>query len=119
MDGLQGAVQLQGVAHLAQGHVGLLGQHGAQLTAVGGNQKRLASGKPVPRSNVPSALSLSQQLLDQSQGHPETAGNVLSGPILIIVSSQNPFPQIQGGRSHAQETYQNPLKTATLFIEML
>jgi hypothetical protein len=37
MNGLQGAVQLQGVAHLAQGHVGLLGQHSAQLTAVSGN----------------------------------------------------------------------------------
>ena len=95
MDGLYRALQPGGLAQFLERQIVLFDQQGAQLAAVGSNDHWLASGITMPRGNIAGVSTLLEELFDQTQGHPEPMRNVYPCPLIVVVTSQDPFPQIQ------------------------
>lgn len=62
---------------------------------MGGYNHGFAPGQAVPRGNVAGAPTLLEELLDQARGNAETMGHLGPSPLIVIVGSKNPFPQIE------------------------
>src|SRR5271165_7476879 len=86
---------LWGFAQLLQGHVRFLTQHGLQLAMMGRNDHRLASRTIMTRTDLSGPFALLQKLLDHAQRNPVAIRDFLPTALLIVVGSQDPFPQVQ------------------------
>ena len=95
MDGGQRTVQSQAGTQLLEGQIGLLVQQSPHLAPMGRQNPRLAPGETVARANLPGSPALLQKLFDHAQRNPVTAADLLSGPLLLIIGSQNSFAQVQ------------------------
>jgi hypothetical protein len=100
MNGWQSAVQPQGLPQFRQSQVRLLPQQNPHLLLMNRHDAWLGTGKTVAWRNIPSAAALLQELLHQTEGNPEPPGDLLAVALLLVVRSQNAFPQIQGNCFH-------------------
>ena len=66
MDGLQRALQPEGVAQFLEGQIGLPAQQGAHLPLMERYDLGLAPGPVMARGNVPGVAALREQLLDHA-----------------------------------------------------
>ncbi len=66
-----------------------------------GDNAGLAAGAVMLGAEVAEATALLEELLDQTQRNPETAGHHFAGTLVVVVGGQYPFPQIQGDGFHA------------------
>jgi hypothetical protein len=62
----------------------------------------------MPWGDVAGAAALLEELFDQAQGYPKAIGNLGASALVIIVTSQDSFPQIQGDRSHIPNLPSSP-----------
>jgi len=118
VDRLQGTHEPRRSPQLLQRQIVLPGQQGAKLAPVGGHDHRLAPGEAVPRGDVAGVPALLEKFLDHPQRDAETAGDLLPRALIVVVGSQDSFPQIKRSCTHVQ-SLPHPLKMATVFIEML
>jgi len=95
MDGLQGALEPGFLPQFLEGHIGFGFQQAFHLLPVPGQDQRLAPGQMVPRADVPDVAALLEQLLDHAQGDPEAVCHLVPRCPSLVISLQNPFPQIQ------------------------
>jgi hypothetical protein len=81
----------------------------------------LATCQVVPRPDVPAMTPLLEQLLDHPQRHSKALRDLITRRISLVISFQNPFPQIQGDRSSSVHRLLIPesLFMTTLFIDLL
>ena len=86
MDGLRGAIQGHGATEFFQGHVGLLAQEGADLTAMALEDARLAPGVVVARGNVACVATLLDEFFDHAARNLETLRHRFTAGIFIVVS---------------------------------
>ena len=56
----------------------------------------------IARADVAALPPPLQEFLDHAQRDPKAVGDLFSGPFLLVVRSQDSFPQIQRYRSHEQ-----------------
>lgn len=102
MDCLDGAGEAEALADLSEGEVGLLGEEGAQVTAVGGEDEGLASAAVVAGADVAGVAALLDELLDEAEGHLETAGNLFAGGVPTVVCLEDALTDIHGNRCHGR-----------------
>jgi hypothetical protein len=95
IEGLQRTLQPRRPPQLLERQIVLFGQQGAKLAPVSGDNHRFAPGMVMSWGNIASVPALLEELLDHPKGDAEAAGNFLAGPFILVVRSQNPFPQIQ------------------------
>jgi len=100
MNGRERAFQLRGGAQFLERQVGLFLYQEAQLPLMGLDDQGLAPRAMVARADLSGASTLLQEFLHHPERNPVTLRNLLSGPILLVIGSQNPFAQIQRERSH-------------------
>jgi len=91
VDGLQRAVQFQGVAQFLEGQIRLLAQQGAHLALMPGDDLRLAPGQVMALRDGTGVAALREELLDHPQRNAETPRDVLARAFPAIVSAQNSF----------------------------
>jgi len=96
MNGGQGAVQACTLAQFFERQIGFVRQQASQVVLMGGDEERLAARETMARGNVAGATALLQEFLDHAQGDSIAAGDLLPSALVVVVSRQNPFPQIQG-----------------------
>jgi hypothetical protein len=101
VDGGQGAGQTGSGPQFLERQIGRFIQQPPQLVMMAGDNAGLASRAVMLSADVAEAAALLEEFLDQAQRNPETAGHLLARALLSVVSSQNPFPQIQGDGFHA------------------
>jgi hypothetical protein len=91
MDGLEGALRRQSLAHFFQCQVGFAGQQLPQLLLVALNQFWLGAGETVTGPQVAGVAALLEKFLDQTKGYPEAPGHLLPRALLLIIGSQDAF----------------------------
>jgi hypothetical protein len=99
VDGLQRAVQFQGVAQFLEGQVRLLAQQGAHRALMAGDDLRLAPGQVMAMRDGAGVAALLEEFFDHPQRYPETPRHVLARAFPGIVSGQNSLSEVQGNRS--------------------
>ena len=62
---------------------------------MGGHNHRLAPGQAMARGKVARAPALLEELLDQAQGNTETVGHLAPSALVVVIRSQDSFPQIK------------------------
>ena len=62
---------------------------------MGGHNHGFAPGEAVPRSDVAGVPALLEEFLDQPQRNPKAMGNLDPRALIVVVSGQDSFPQIQ------------------------
>jgi len=95
VDRLQGTLQPRRPSQFLQGQIVLLGQQSPQLAPVRGHNHGFAPGEAVSRGNVVGVPALLEELLDHAQGNPKTVGHLNPRALIIIVSRQDSFPEIE------------------------
>jgi len=100
VDGGQRAGQPRGGPQFLEGQIGLFRQQCPQLVLMTGDNAGLAARAVMLGAEVAKAAALLEELLDQTQRHPETAGHRLAGVLVGVIGGQNPFAQIQGDGLH-------------------
>jgi hypothetical protein len=93
---------------LLQGEVALLGQQDPYPALVSPDNHRLAPTKPMPWSDIASAPTLLEELLDHAEGDAETVGNFGTSALVVVIGTNNSFTEIQGECSHEQTLPQLP-----------
>jgi hypothetical protein len=88
------AAQAQPLLQLRQRQVWFFGHQRLQRASVLRQQLRLASAKPIPRSQVSSPALLLQQLLDHPQRYFEPLRHFFSRPGPLGVGRHDSFPQV-------------------------
>jgi hypothetical protein len=91
MDGLQRAVQFQGVAQFLEGQIRLLAQQGAHLAFMPRDDPRLAPGQVMAMRDGAGVAALLEELFDHPQRNPETPRHILARAFPGIVRPQNAF----------------------------
>jgi len=102
MDGWQRAIQGRGPSQFLQGHVRLAAQELTKGLALGRDFAGPEPATIIARADAPALAPPLQEFLDHAQRDSKAVGDLLSCPFLLIVRSQDSFPQIQRYRSHAQ-----------------
>jgi len=100
MDGWQRAIQGRGPSQFLQGQVRLAAQELTKGLALSGDFAGLKPATMIARAEVAALAPPLQEFLDHAQRDAKAVGDLLSCPFLLIVRSQNSFPQIQGYGSH-------------------
>lgn len=100
MNGLDGAFQLQMVADLLKGQIGLLLQKKTHFPAMGIKDHRLPPAEVMTRSDVALVGPQLDELFDHAQGYFEPLGNLFTSDISLVVCVENPLPQIHRERGH-------------------
>ena len=88
VDGRQGAGQTRGGTQFLEGQVGLFSQQRPQLVLMAGDDAGFAARAVMLGADVAKAAALLEELLDQAQRNPVTAGLLLTGALIGIVSGQ-------------------------------
>ncbi len=102
MDGRQRAIQGRGPPQFLQGQVRLAAQELTKGWALGRDFAGPEPATIIARADVAALPPPLQEFLDHAQRDLKAVGNLFSGPFLLIVRSQDSFPQIQRYRSHEQ-----------------
>jgi hypothetical protein len=92
VDGLQRAVQFQGVAQFPEGQIRLLAEQGAHLALMPGDDLRLSPGQVMAMRDGAGVPTLLEELFDHPQRHAQTPRDILARALSRIASLQNPFP---------------------------
>ena len=92
MDGLQRALQPEGLAQLLQCQIGLPAQQGAHRALMVRHDLGLAPGQVMAGSDVPGVPALCKQLLDHAKRHPEASRDILTRSLPGIIGAQDSFP---------------------------
>jgi len=115
MDRWQRAIQGRGPAQFRQGKIRLAAEKLPKGLALSGDFARLEPATMIAWTDVAALSPTLQEFLDHTQRYSKAVGNLLSGPFLLIVRSQNSFPQIQRYGSH-EETISRPAQYGYNFI---
>src|SRR3954462_4284306 len=113
MDRLQGALQGQRGAQFPQRQVDLLTQKLAHLPLMAGHNQGLAPGAMMQGGNIPKVSALLQEFFDHAQRHAKAPRDILTRAFPLIVSAQNPLPQIHRqclSFVHGSQSYTGPPK---------
>jgi hypothetical protein len=94
VDRLQGTLQPCRRPQFFQGQIVLPRQQHPKLAPVAGHNHRLATGEAVPRGEVTGAPTLLQEFLDHAQRDAKTVGDLQAHTLIVIVGSQDSFPQV-------------------------
>jgi hypothetical protein len=109
VDGRQGAVQAQALAHFAQGKVGLFGHERAQLASGPGGHPGPASGPVMAGGKVARVPTLLEELFDHAQGHGKAISDLLPAHITTIISLYDAQAQVhREGLWHPQNLPETP-----------
>jgi hypothetical protein len=102
MDRWQRAIQGRGPSQFLQSQIRLAAQELTKSLALSGDFAGLEPATMIAWADVAALSPPLQKFLDHAQRYFKAAGNLLAGPFLLIVRSQNSFPQIQRDCSHGQ-----------------
>lgn len=102
MDRWQRAIQGRGPAQFLQSKIRLAAEELPKGLALSGDFARLEPATMIAWADVAALPPTLQEFLDHTQRYSKAVGNLLSGPFLLIVRSQNSFPQIQRYGSHGE-----------------
>ena len=100
MNGRQRAIQARRRTQFLEGQIGFLVDQISELVLLSGDMARLAAGAMVLRPHILDPPPLLQEFLHQAQRNPEPMSHRLPGALPSVVSSQDPFAQIQRDRLH-------------------
>jgi hypothetical protein len=89
MNGLDGAIQLDGPSEFFQRQIRFSAEQFAQSLAVDSDDPGPASTAVIPASNVAGLPALLQKLFYHSQGNSKALGNFLAGAFVLIIGSQD------------------------------
>jgi len=102
MNRWQRTIQGRGPPQFLQSKIRLAAEELSKGVALSGDFARLEPATMIARADVAALSPTLQEFLDHTQRYSKAVGNFLSGPFLLIVRSQNSFPQIQRYGSHRQ-----------------
>jgi hypothetical protein len=102
VDGLDGAGEAEALADLGKCEVRLLGEEAAQIPAVGGEDEWFSSAAVMAGADVAGVAALLDELLDEAEGHLETAGNLFAGGVPPVVCLEDALTEIHGNRCHGR-----------------
>lgn len=118
MNGRQGAFEIQGRLQLFEREVRTLRQLRTEGVVVF-RQLGFTSRAMMLRAQIAQTPPLLEELFHHAKRDAIALRNVLPGALLIIVSGQDPFPQIKGEGAHAHGAYFLRRRMATVLFKLL
>jgi hypothetical protein len=110
VDSRQRTLDRNGFAQFLQRHIRVVAHQASKPLLMFERNLGLSAGEAMPRSNIPRALSLLQQLLDQPQRDVVPLRDLSPRPVASVTRRHNPFPQVHRYRSHALLIAHRPRK---------
>ena len=100
MDRRQGYFLGQPLAQLLQCKIRLFSLWFTHLRPVRGKVQWFATSTFALRGNVTDSPTPLQELLHHAHANPKSMGNFIMDTLVVVLNSQDTFPEIQGERTH-------------------